>query len=484
MKSSRAPFQWIAALSAAAFLCAPSGRAQPSAEAKLVVKNATIITLEDAQPDPFKGYLVVGPDGRIAAVATGEPPADLAAKEVYDAGGKVVMPGFLSGHSHLWQSAFRGIAADQWVMGWLLLVHRTYGPYFAAGDPYYFTLHGALDYLRHGITTTFNYSQNLNFTPALYEEEFQAELDAGARFIFGYALGVRGNPPDFATARKNFEAFYDRVGKNPPSPLLLKVSLVGDGFAPEYLKFVAGLMKEHDLDIQMHYLEGPGPGSVKQQASFEDLKAAGILGPKLVFAHFIHTNDAIVQQSGAAGAGMIWNPLSNGRLASGLADIPKYLKAGVVVGMGLDGQASADISDPFENMRMGMYGLRMKYQTATVMMPLEILKLHTIGTARVLGVADKVGTLKAGKFADFLVVDPANIDTGPVHDLYATLAFACKVSNIDRVYVGGDYVIERGNPRAHDIVRVSQEVETRVQSIRERVADARRAQSAFNSTTP
>ncbi len=472
-------FRWSAALALAGV--AGAARAQPAAPAKLIVRNATIVTLEDSQPDPFLGYLVVGADGRIAAVAPGEPPAGLATRETYDAGGKVVMPGFLSGHSHLWQSAFRGIAPDQWVTGWLLLIHRTYGPFFGAGDPYYFTLHGALDYLRHGITTTFNYSQNLNFTPALYEEEFQAELDAGARFIFGYALSAR---PDLATSRKNFEAFYARVQALPPPPLLLKVSLVGEGFAPDYLKYAADLMREHGLDIQMHYLEAPGAAAVKQQGSFPDLQAAGLVSSKLVFAHFIHPTDAMLQQVGAAGGGMIWNPLSNGRLGSGLADIPQYQKAGVAIGMGLDGQASADIADPFENMRMGMYGLRMKYQNATVMMPIDVLKLHTIGTARVLGVADQVGTLRPGKYADFLVVDPANIDTGPVTDLYATLVFACKISNLDRVYVGGEFVVDRGNPRQHDMARISAEVRTRVEGIRARLSDSKRSQTSFSPITP
>jgi cytosine/adenosine deaminase-related metal-dependent hydrolase len=461
---------------AATALCA---RAQPAA--KLLVRNATVVTLEDAQPDPFHGYLVVGGDGRIAQIGSGEPPSGLTAATTYDAGGKVVMPGFISGHSHLWQSAFRGIAADQWVSGWLLQVHRTYGQFFGPGDPYYFTLHGALDYVRHGITTTFNYSQNLGFTPALYEEQFQAELDAGGRFIFGYALSAR---PDLVTSRRNFETFYNRTKAMPPSPLLLKVSLAGEGFAPDYLKLVAALMREHGLDIQMHYLEGPGPGSVAQQASFADLQSTGILGPKLVFAHFIHTTDAILAATGAAGGGMIWNPLSNGRLASGLADIPKYRQAGVNIGMGLDGQASADLADPFENMRMGMYGLRMKYQRATVLMPLDVLKLHTIGTARVLGVADRVGTLREGKFADFLVVDPGNLDTGPVYDLYSTLVFACKISNLDRVYVGGDWVVERGRPLRHEMGRVTAEVDSRVANIRARCADARSKLTSFGSAPP
>ena len=86
-----------------------------------------------------------------------------------------------------------------------------------------------------------------------------------------------------------------------------------------------------------------------------------------------------------------------------LPDIPKYLASGIKVGMGVDGQASADLPDPFENMRVGLYFVRAKYEDASIMQPIDVLRLHTLGSAEVMGIADKVGTLEAGKFADFSV---------------------------------------------------------------------------------
>lgn len=434
---------------------------------KLLVTNGTIVTLDERYPEPFTGYLLVGDDGRIAAVGEGSPPAGTSADESYDAAGEIVMPGFLSGHSHLWQSAFRGIAAEQWVTSWVQSIHRTYGPHFANGDLYAFTLHGALDYLRHGITTTYNYSQNVGVSQALYEEQFQAELDAGARFIFGYALSAQ---PSVREARREFESFLARVKRAPRAPLLLKLSIATAGGTrdAEYLGMVADLVRTRDLDVQMHFLEAPSSRETNLE-SFAPIERAGLLGRSLVFAHFIHTNESIVERSASAGAGMIWNALSNGRLASGLADIPAYMETGLRVGMGLDGQASADISDPFENMRMGLYGLRMKYEDAKVMQPIEVLKLHTSGTADVLGVAAEVGTLTPGKFADFLVVDPADLDTGPVSDVYATLVFACKISNLERVYVGGSLAVERGRLVDHDFAAVARDVHDRVAAVSTRL---------------
>jgi cytosine/adenosine deaminase-related metal-dependent hydrolase len=440
------------------------------AENKLLVTNATIITFEDDQPAPFTGYLLVGENGRITAVAPGAVPEGVSAMTTYDAGGKIVMPGFLSGHSHLWQSAFRGIAADQWVTTWMQKTHRTYSPHFMAGDPYTFTLHGALDYLRHGITTTYNYSQIVGGSYALYLEQYDAEIAAGARFIFGYAMSPQ---PTVMDSRARFMAFLAKTRAN-PNPLLLKVNLAaanGRGSSPEFAQMQRELMDKEGLDLQMHFQEPPSSQKTADEA-FAAVVNAGYLGPKLVFSDCIHITDAIIEKAGAAHAGMIWNPLSNGRLASGLADIPKYLKAGMSVGMGIDGQASAGISDPFENMRLGLYATRMKYEDPLVMMPIDVLKLHTIGTARTLGVGDQVGSLKVGKFADFLVVDPNEMDTGPVFDLYATLVFACSIENIERTYVGGEFLVERGKLLHQDFSSISQEVKRRVSAIRARQAVA------------
>jgi cytosine/adenosine deaminase-related metal-dependent hydrolase len=149
---------------------------------------------------------------------------------------------------------------------------------------------------------------------------------------------------------------------------------------------------------------------------------------------------------------MSWNPLSNGRLASGVADIPKYLKMGIRVGMGVDGEASADLADPFENMRTGLYAIRDKYEDATIMSPYQVLYLHTIGSADVMGVRDKLGSLVVGKFADFLVIDPARY--GTVFDPYASRVLVTGERDLERVYVGGELMVEDGKLMKRDFGRV------------------------------
>jgi cytosine/adenosine deaminase-related metal-dependent hydrolase len=217
-------------------------------------------------------------------------------------------------------------------------------------------------------------------------------------------------------------------------------------------------MDEFHIGNQMHYLEPPDTVAA-DQSKFHWMTESGLLGPTLYFGHFIHTTDAILDATAAAHTGMCWNPLSNGRLASGVADIPKYLKKGIRVGMGVDGEASADVADPFENMRTGLYAIRDLYQSAAIMSPYEVLYLHTMGSADVMGVKDKLGSLEPGKFADFVVIDPTRY--GTVFDPYGSLVLVTEERDIDRVYVGGELEVEQGRMVHQDMGKILGEVNRR-----------------------
>jgi 5-methylthioadenosine/S-adenosylhomocysteine deaminase len=132
--------------------------------------------------------------------------------------------------------------------------------------------------------------------------------------------------------------------------------------------------------------------------------------------------------------------------------------------MGVDGEASADVADPFENMRSGLYAVRDKYENATVMSPYDVLHLHTMGSADVMGVADKLGSLEKGKYADFLVIDPTRFRT--VFDPYASLVFVTQERDLERVYVGGDLLVKNGELLKHDMVKERSEVAKRVATLR------------------
>jgi cytosine/adenosine deaminase-related metal-dependent hydrolase len=280
----------------------------------------------------------------------------------------------------------------------------------SAEDLYWFTLEGGLDHLRHGITATysFNYGgHGRDRSEAFNEQTFRGEADSGVRFVHGWEPGKYGPAYTTEVADRELGTFLAWTEKQAPKTKLLSVMINGmtsfDG-TPQQAVLEAALMKHYHVSNQSHYLEQPET-QVADREQFKWFTDAGLLTDKMMFGHFIHTDAAILAATGQAHAAMSWNPLSNGRLASGVADIPQYVKAGIRVGMGVDGEASADLADPFENLRTGLYAIRDKYENAGVMSPYEVLRLHTMGSADVLGVADRLGSLEPGKMADFLVID-------------------------------------------------------------------------------
>jgi cytosine/adenosine deaminase-related metal-dependent hydrolase len=124
-------------------------------------------------------------------------------------------------------------------------------------------------------------------------------------------------------------------------------------------------------------------------------------------------------------------------------------------------------------MRMGMYAIRMQYQKGDAMMPLDVLRYHTIGTARVLGIADQVGSLEPGKWADFIIIDPRDMETSPPIHPIEHVVLACSVANLESVYVGGEKVVQRGAFPQADHGKVMQEVDWRLARIREKIEQAR-----------
>ena len=460
-------------LASAARLLA-QGSAQP---AKLLVKNAVILTMATGHQEPVRGYLLVGEGGRLIAVSAGDPPASARAQQVLDAGGHWIIPGFISAHSHLWQSAFRGLAANQTLPGWITALYTDTASKARPEDFYWFTLDGALDHLQHGVTAAYNFNYggagsysdtSTGPTLASFEEnEFRAEMDSGLRFVHGYQIGKYG--PGYLTedARKPLKAFIAWTAAQPKSAAFLSIMLNGGtAFNNTYQQAVMekALMEEFHLGNETHYLEPPETAG-EEQSKFRWMMDSGLLSRNLIFGHFIHTNSFILAQTAKAGASMSWNPLSNGRLASGVADIPAYLKAGIRVGMGVDGEASADLADPFENMRTGLYAIRDKYEDATIMSPYDVLRLHTMGSADVLGVADRLGSLEPGKLADFLVVDPSRF--GPIFDTYASLVFIADERDLERVYVGGELMVLKGALVKRDAAKVKEEVNKRVAALRQ-----------------
>jgi len=441
-------------------------------QAKVLITHARIFTMAPNQRAPIEGYLAVAPDGTILAIAAGSPPASLHAATTVDAHGDWMIPGFISAHSHLWQAAYRGLAASSTLPGWLDDLYGARASKATPDDLYWFCLLGALNHLQHGITAAydFNYGRGspiATLNNQFEESQFRAETASGIRFVHSYSPDRIGPNVTIEQARARFKSFLDWTTTQPPNPRFLSIMIGGlTAFndTPQQAVMEASLMRDYHVGNQSHYLEPPDTID-SQRALFPWFVDGGLLspelGPQLIFGHFIHPDDAILTAAATAHASMSWNPLSNGRLASGVADVPRYRKLGLRVGMGVDGEASADLADPFENMRTGLYAIRDKYESAAIMSPYDVLYLHTMGSADVLNVKDKLGSLEPHKFADFLLINPERLGA-ILEDPYSNLVLAASERDIDAVYVGGTLAVDHGRVLTSDIHRAASESAHRV----------------------
>jgi 5-methylthioadenosine/S-adenosylhomocysteine deaminase len=462
----------VGSLAALALALVPAGaRGAGVVNGRLLVRNAILFTQRADETAPGRGYLLAGDDGKILSVGYGDAPPWLRAARVVDASGKMLVPGFVSAHNHPYQAATRGLATDQALGGWLGEVR----PYWVGGpasDHYYSTLLGCYDLLRHGITSGFNFDDG-NGEAGVDVESLRAEFASGMRFVHGYCLPIVGTRE---SRLADFDAFYAYTRPFAGRPSFLGLAMGGYAYATgdrDYMMLEGEIMASHRLFNQAHYLEAADAAQVAgQRAKFRWFRESHELGPRLAFGHLIHADGPILAQIAEAGAGMVWNPLSNGRLGSGVADIPAMRRLGIRIGMGVDGQASADVADPFENMRAGLYAVRARAEDPSVLGPRDVLGFHTLGSADVMGVADRVGSLEKGKYADFLVVDPHAMETGPVVDPYGTLVLACGTANIEAVYVGSRLVVDHGNVLNPDYATVCAEVASRSARLRASLAPA------------
>src|SRR4051794_26762920 len=165
----------------------------------LTVVDALLVPLADAGPASLRGWLTVGDDGRITGIGPGTPP--VLSGEVLDAGGAIVAPGFVSAHSHLFTSGFRGIAPDATLYPWVRAMMEVLA-HTDAEDVYWATVHGACDFLANGVTSAYNFLQSRvvwlfdgvrNVGAAVNPPEYAvrqcaAAADAGLRVVNAFRL--------------------------------------------------------------------------------------------------------------------------------------------------------------------------------------------------------------------------------------------------------------------------------------------------------
>jgi 5-methylthioadenosine/S-adenosylhomocysteine deaminase len=383
-------------LIASALLCPPAEADQRPT----LIRNAALVLTMDAtvgQGDlgiiADADVLIVG--DTIAAVGKQLPRHGA---DVIDATGKIVMPGFVDTHNHLWQSLIRGCGANGDVNGWLAAcVFPLFGFNFSQADVYAGVRLSTLDLIATGVTTTVDWSHA--FTPAFVRANIQALSDSGLRF----ALAYRGSadPAIIADMRIVKQTLIDpnpravfQVGSHPGTQ---------DFFLPG-LVAMTNLARELNVQLHVHLLE-----NISQRADmpFEALARANALGPNLLGAHGIHLLDSEIEILADHDARILHNPLSNMRAALGLQRATS-----------LRGDVTPTVT--------------------------QVLRMATVDGAALLNMLDRIGSLIVGKKGDLIILDPGTVNFAPTFDAVNQIVLNAQPQNVEWVFVDGRALKRRG----------------------------------------
>lgn len=179
------------------------------------------------------------------------------------------------------------------------------------------------------------------------------------------------------------------------------------------------------------------------------MEKLGWLGPDVWFAHTVHLSDSDIEKFAATGTGSAHCPSSNGRLGAGIARVAEMLRRGVNVGLGVDGNASSELTTLSGEMRQALLFQRAAHGP-TSLTARQALELATMGGARNLGRQDELGSLEAGKLADIALWRTDDPFAAAVDDPVCALVFATRQPPLARLLVGGTTVVENDELRTVD----------------------------------
>ncbi len=425
---------------------------------KILLKNCQKIITFNESDEQIQGGDILIEQNRIIAIGhhLSLPKEDI---EIIDMTGKIVMPGFVNTHHHLYQTLFRGIDEVQelplfpWLRGlyefWRHLNEETV---------YYGALVGFSELLRTGCTTTtdHHYVFPKGVSNTLIDEQFKAAKEIGIRFHAtrgSMSLGKDqgGLPPTSVVqseeiilldSERVINQFHDthdyamtRVALAPCSPFSVTKSLMQQ--TAELARKKGVMLHTHlaeTLDEEKFCLHKYGMRPV------ELMEDVGWVGKDCWFAHGIYFTQAEIER--LQGCGIAHCPSSNMKLGSGICSTTDLVRAGVNVGIAVDGSASNDGSNMWEEIRRAYLLNHLKYADQGLS-AYEVLKMATKGGARVLGRTD-IGTLAVGKAADIIAFDLSDIAYSGSHNPLVSIVCCGNTSLVDMTMVNGKVVVRQG----------------------------------------
>jgi 5-methylthioadenosine/S-adenosylhomocysteine deaminase len=406
----------------------------------LLVLNGTLVTMDKERRILENGGVAVA-GGRIVAVGSSQDIIRMyTAPESLDAGGRLIIPGLINGHTHIPMTLFRGLADDLDLQDWLTKyifpaeAKNVSEEFVRAG-----TRLGLAEMIRGGTTT---YCDMYYFEDAIADETAKA----GVRGVLGETIidfPVADNKTN-AEAMAYAERFVQKWKGN---------ELIIPAIAPhapytvseEHLKAIRAFSDRTGAPIVTHISETKREvdDSVKAKGAspVDYLTRIGFLSDRVIAAHMVWPSDGEIDILKRIGVGVVHNPQSNMKLASGVAPVPKMMAEGVKVGLGTDGAASNNDLSMWEEMDTAAMLHKDFSGDPKVMSSKEAFELATIRGAQALHLEKEIGSIEKGKRADLVLVNRDSLNQIPLYNVYSDLVYATKASDVATVIINGKIVM-------------------------------------------
>ncbi len=418
---------------------------------KVLIKNGLIVTMNPSNEVIRNGTIYIE-GNRIKEIGPGSSISNKDGARIIDAHDKIIIPGMISCHNHLYSAVVRSIpysgfeSPDFSFVSWMdrfwlpLLEDRVDQEVMYAG-----TRANVLDHLRSGITTTTDTAEGSYALPGALDAVDRACVETGIRAILSFettgriseknaAMGLQENVNFFKKARdREYDRITGRLGVHTtytcPTELLQEVKKTADELGAGYMM--------HHLDDRYHHFDTCRRFGKRPTRYLADI---GFLSPNLILFHCSYIDQWADPQIFKQYDVKVAHNSESNAIFSFWPDMLHLIREGVTVGLGTDGQTF----NYFEVMRTAQMIHRIKYENPELMKDEQVLRMATTEAAKVVQMEKEIGSLEVGKKADIVLLRDRS--TVPIFEVNAVnyIVNTCERTDVDTVLVDGEVLLENG----------------------------------------
>ncbi len=416
----------------------------------------TVVTMDDHQSIIEDGAVAVSGDSLVAVGKAENLRKQYHAGESLEVARGLIMPGLVNVHTHAAMSCMRGLADDLPLMTWLTDHIFPVEGNLTGEMVYQASLLSMVEMIKSGTTS---FCDMYLFA----DDVARACVSSGMRGWIGEVL-YDFPSPNYGELANGFSYVEEMIDRYDGHPL---VSVTVDPHSvytcsPELLVSLKEMAVKHDLRYVIHLSENDDEvAQVTERygrSPVEHLEALGLLDDRVVADHCVVLTEDEIALLAKRCVNVAHCPESNMKLASGVAPVPQFLRAGIHVGLGTDGSASNNDVDLFGEMDTAAKLQKVSRLDPTVMTAEETLYMATMGGAKVLGAAEDIGSIEPGKKADIIMLDMNQPHLTPLYHVPSHLVYAVKGSDVVHSVINGKLVMRDKKLLALD----EEEIMTRV----------------------